>query len=55
MIFKKQTANYWWQQAMRIKAAKEELSKHDIRHKTLDEAWWKVLEKYLEALCKEGK
>ena len=55
MRLKKQTANYWWQQAMRIASVKEQTSKHSPKYHILDKAWWEVLDKYLEALGKELK
>ena len=55
MIVKKYSANYWWQQAMRIASVRDQLNKHDIKYETLNSAWWAILEKYLEALMKEAK
>ena len=55
MIRKKHSADYWWQQAMRIASVRDQLSKHDIKYETLNSAWWEILEKYLEALRKEAK
>ena len=55
MIFKRRTADYWWQQAMRVASVRDQLHKHEIKYKTLDDAWWAILDKYLRALTKEVK